>query len=173
MKQFISYILGFSFLFSSPAFSLILLDQEMTPEEQKKSGISKLSEQEQRHLEEGLNDNFHKKSEYEQNQFGSELYVSEVINDGQQLRLSDNTLYEIAPEDWVHAQAWIALAKVQVIHSKDEYYPFSITNPLSGYTVRARLIASEHPSEVPIPKDEEDIIQFIEKEQKAPNPGTP
>ena len=142
MKQFISYLLGCSFLITSPAFSLILLDQEMSPEQQKKSGISKLTEAEQRHLEEWLDDHFVKKSESEKKIFGEKLYVSEIINGGQRLRLSNNSLYELAPEDWIHAQAWITSAEVQVTHSPNEYYPFTITNPSSGYSVKARLIGS-------------------------------
>lgn len=151
MKRLISYILGISLLLSTPAISLILLDQEMSPEDQKRTGVSKLTELEQRNLEEWLGEKFQKKSEHHP-LFDNELYVSEVINEGQQLRLSDNTLYEIAPEDWVHSQAWIALTHVQVQQSKNPYYPFTIINPRSGYQVRARLIDADLPETSPSPK---------------------
>ena len=160
MKQFISYLLGCSFLISSPAFSLILLDQEMTPEEQKKTGISKLTEAEQRHLEQWINENLDKKSKPHSQPFGMDLYVSEVINGGQRIRLSDNTLYELTPEDWVKAQAWIGLTKVQVTHSPNEYYPFTITNPNSGYSVKARLIRADV-------SEDEDLLKQKELLEKS------
>lgn len=166
MRHFIYYIISCSFLISSPAFSLILIDEAMSPEEQKKSGISKLTISEQRNLEKWLSDNFVKKSEAKKNLFGSELYVSEVINGGQQIRLSDNTLYEITPEDWVKTQGWITLTRVEVTHTKEEYYPFTITNPNSGYSIRGRLISSDFPPVDELLKEESFLEKSVEEYAK-------
>ncbi len=90
------------------------------------------------------------------------VYVSEVINGGEQLRLSDNSLYEVAPEDWVKAQAWIVPTEIQVTMNNNEFYPFTLINPLSGYSVAARLLYSEKPT--PLTPQKKNLIEEAVKE---------
>lgn len=137
-------ILGLSlslFLVSSPLTALIFLDEVMSKEEQRKIGLDELSHRQRRALEEWLNDNVLLKTAREkQIHSQNDVYVTEIINQGQQIRLSDNSLYEIAPEDWAKATSWIIAATVKVTPTEDSYYPWKITNPISGLSVNARLI---------------------------------
>ena len=170
-KVFSLFIVCFSLLYS-PLFALILVDKMMTPEDQKHTGVSKLTEAEQRHLEQWLNEHFVLKSEREKQAFSDGAYVSEIINGGQQVRLSDNSLYELAPEDWSKAQAWIAPTNVQVSFSDNEFYPFNITNPLSGYSVKARLVDKIKPKAM-APEEEKESNSAVKEHQTHQEPTQP
>src|SRR3989338_2857606 len=147
--RFLCVLIGSLLGISSPLSALILIEDVMSPKDQEETGVSKLTRMEKLYLEKWLNKKFILKSEKEQINDTTSLYVSEIINQGQQLRLSNNSLYEIVPDDWELAQAWIAPTVVRVTFSNDPYYPWTITNPLSGYSVRGRLIGTERPQFLP------------------------
>jgi hypothetical protein len=140
MKHLYSIVLFSLLLSTSQLSALILLDDVMSRKEQQQTGLDKLTHTEKRALEQWLNKNMLLKTEKEKTYEKQSLYVSEVINLGQQLRLSDNSLFEVAPEDWDRASSWIIAANVVVTRSNDTYYPWQITNPISGLNVKARLL---------------------------------
>lgn len=190
--RFLCVLIGSLLGISSPLSALILIEDVMSPKDQEETGVSKLTRMEKLYLEKWLNKKFILKSEKEQINDTTSLYVSEIINQGQQLRLSNNSLYEIAPDDWELAQAWIAPTVVRVTFSNDPYYPWTITNPLSGYSVRGRLIGTERPQFLPpvqpqpqdqnaspppqeLPPSQEEELQTQEAvpQQTAPSKQTP
>src|SRR3989337_1421877 len=190
--RFLCVLIGSLLGISSPLSALILIEDVMSPKDQEETGVSKLTRMEKLYLKKWLNKKFILKSEKEQINDTTSLYVSEIINQGQQLRLSNNSLYEIAPDDWELAQAWIAPTVVRVTFSNDPYYPWTITNPLSGYSVRGRLIGTERPQflppvqpqpqdqnaspppqELPPSQEEELQIQEAVPQQTAPSKQTP
>jgi len=116
----------------------MLLDDVMSREEQKKTGISHLSRNQKLALEAWLNQNFVQKTEKEAAR--SELSLSINIDNGKKLVLSDNSLWEISPDDVQTAAVWITPFPVKITPSEDPDYPCLIANLNSGVSVKARLI---------------------------------
>jgi hypothetical protein len=80
--------------------------------------------------------------------------VQESINNGQFIRLSDGTLWEIHPGDRKITQSWITPSEIKVVPSNEPTYPFLLTNSITGSSVLARHAASlpqMAPKTTPIP----------------------
>ena len=127
------------FLFASSLLSAkqILLDDVMSREEQRKTGINKLSATQKIELEKWINETFVLKAQSEEKPQGS-LYLSLNIDNGQKLQLSDNSVWEIAPGDVQKASAWITPFPIEISPSGDPSYPSLITNKTTGESVKAR-----------------------------------
>lgn len=123
-------------LFLSPLLADIALDQMMTPQEQKETGVSTLTPTQKSALEKWLNTRLAPKQTSAANQVSLALN----INGGQKLLLSDRTIYEIAPDDVKTSSAWLTPFVVKIEPSGDPNYPVKLTNPNSGASVKARLV---------------------------------
>ncbi len=123
----------------------IMLDDVMTREEQKKTGVDKLSLKEKIELENWLNRTFVLKAHDQTEQ--AQLFLSININNGQKLQLSDESIWEIAPRDVQTAAVWITPFPVKIVPSNDPDYPFLIVNTNTGIGVTARKLPDTSPAE--------------------------
>lgn len=76
------------------------------------------------------------------------LTISQVIDNGNKLVLSDSTTYLINPSDSNKVAGWLGAADVTVSPSSNPTYPYSITNNWTGTTVSAQKMGdmSSQPS---------------------------
>jgi hypothetical protein len=123
----------------------ILLDEVMSRDEQQKIGVAKMSRAQKLALEAWLNQNFVLKTQTQENV--SNLSLSINIDGGKKLELSDNSIWEIAPDDLQKSAIWITPFPVQIVPSGDPTYPCLIINTNSGVSVRARPIQSASPKQ--------------------------
>jgi hypothetical protein len=117
-----------------------ILDDVMSRDDQRKTGVSTLTIGQKLALESWLNKNFVLKPKEQTPQPQPELSLSINIDNGQKLRLSDNSLWEIAPNDVQTAAVWITPFPVQIKSSGDPDYPCLLVNLNSGMSVKARPI---------------------------------
>jgi hypothetical protein len=125
----------------TPAMALILIDDVMTKEEKIRTGISKLNHQQILALEDWLNENFTLKTRSQDAKPAQEdLYLSENLNDGKRIRLSDGSLYEVAPSDVRYSALWLTPFPLKIVNSNDPAYPYKLVNTNTGFGVKARQI---------------------------------
>jgi len=129
------------FLLSSQVHAF-LLDDVMSNEEQHRTGVYNLTHNQRAELEAWLNQNFDLRPKPSAREIPKELTLAENINDGHQLKLSDGSLYEIAPADVSRAAGWITPFPIQVVPSGDMNYPFKIINKNTGSSLKAKLISA-------------------------------
>jgi len=130
---------GFAFaaIFYSPkALGVISLDEMMTADEKKKTGVSTLSQQQKQELDKWLNLKLTVKTENKD----KAIFLSENINSGQRLKLSDDSIYEIAPADRGRAEFWLTPFQVKLEPSGDPAYPVKITNLVTQISVKAKQV---------------------------------
>lgn len=124
-------------LFAAEAF-----DTEMSAEEKKKTGIDKLKPQEKAALQQWIDTHYQAKEQNAPNppQVVKEItpILSENLLNGQYLRLSDGTLWNIRPADVPIAQLWITPVEIAVSKSASPFYPYKLTNKVSGSSILAR-----------------------------------
>ncbi|MBS0605165.1 MAG: hypothetical protein JSS60_09060 [Verrucomicrobia bacterium] len=125
----------------------IILDSVMSREEQKKTGVDKMTMQQKIELEAWLNKTFILKTTDTSSQ--TQLSMSINIDNGQKLQLSDNTIWEIAPGDVPTAAVWITPFPVKITPSNDPDYPSLLVNTTSGVSVKARKISPSSPAAQP------------------------
>ncbi len=116
----------------------ILLDQVMSKEDQKKTGVDKLTKNQKIALENWLNQNFTPKVVTKESE--SELFLSINIDNGHKIQLSDNTLWEVSPDDVNTSSLWLTPFAVKIIPSGDPVYPCLIVNKESNVSVKARRV---------------------------------
>lgn len=121
----------------------ILLDTVMTKEEQRKTGVNTLSFQQKVALEDWLND--HCLLKMPSPAPSPSLSMSINIDNGKQIQLSDNSIWEISPADLAKSAAWITPFPVKLSPSGDPSYPVLITNILSTESIKARRVMPTQP----------------------------
>jgi hypothetical protein len=132
----------FAMLATFHIFAANVLDTEMSQEDKKNTGINKLSSSEKAALQQWIDANYQKKSS--DSLSGSQqikgLYptLSENLMKSQYLRLSDGTLWNVRPEDVPIAQAWITPVEIVVSQSSNPFFPYKLTNQVSGTSILAR-----------------------------------
>ncbi|HSW86958.1 MAG TPA: hypothetical protein VLG49_05605 [Rhabdochlamydiaceae bacterium] len=130
------------FLLSSQAYAY-LLDDVMSKDEQHLTGVYYLTHNQRAELEAWLNQNFDLKPKPSPREIPKEeLTLAENINNGHQLRLSDGSVYQIAPADVPRASGWITPFPIQIVPSGDMDYPFKIVNKNTGSSLKAKLISA-------------------------------
>jgi hypothetical protein len=127
------------YLFCSNAFGTILLDQVMPQEVQQRTGVSNLSTTQKKELEDWINQNFTRKTE-PKTETKKDLYLSQNIEQGKKLRLTDGSLYEVAPSDLSKTSFWITPFPLEITPSGDPTYPWIITNKTSGTKVKVKQL---------------------------------
>ena len=122
-------------------FAADALDTNMTEQDKKNTGIQKLSEQEKSSLQEWIDANYQKKGSEPsatKSVKGINPTLSENLLNSQYLRLSDGTLWNVRPEDVPIAQAWITPVDVVVSQSSNPFYPYKLTNKVTGTSILVR-----------------------------------
>lgn len=138
MRQYLLYCAtALSLCASTHLCADIVLDDVMSKEDQKNTGVSTLNRQQKIALEEWLNRNFISKVE-DKKPSVPEISLSININNGQKLILSDNSVWEIDPKDVDIASVWITPFPVKISPSHDTDYPVLLTNTSTGVSVKAR-----------------------------------
>lgn len=69
--------------------------------------------------------------------------VSEVIDNGQYLILSDNSLWEISPIDKNIVLGWIGPAEIMIIDSNNPDYPKRLVNKTTLDSIEARQVSKD------------------------------
>lgn len=75
--------------------------------------------------------------------------LAENLHGGRVLKLSDKSIWEVAPQDVNITSLWLTPFPVTIGHSPDPYYPSTLTNQVSGTTVHVRSIQTENPADLP------------------------
>lgn len=119
-----------------PLSAQIVLDQVMSTQEQEKTGINQLSRAQKLALEAWLNENFTLKLKEQKSP--SSLQLSINIDQGRELRLSDDSVWEVDPRDVSIASIWISPFELTITPSQDPNYPCLLTNRTTNASVRAR-----------------------------------
>ena len=127
---------------------ILRLNQIMTPEEQKRTGVAKLTESERKALEQWLT-NWTLKVLYKAAvnsgqvyaRVGSGHWISEKVDRGRFILLEDGSLWEISPIDRINTMLWLVAEKIIVIENADPFYPYKLINSDSGDTAEAKLIS--------------------------------
>jgi hypothetical protein len=136
----------------SMAHTDIILDEVMSREEQKTIGVDKLSRRQKLSLETWLNKTFVLKTEAEKSE-SSPLSLAINIHGGKRLQLSDNSIWEIDPDDVKISSGWITPISIKISSGKNPKYPYLIINATSGVSVKARMAqpATTPPAPSPTP----------------------
>lgn len=117
----------------------------MSTDEQRKTGISQLTDNQKQELENWINNTFVLKTAASTAHPPAPLTLQENLQGGAQLQLSDGSIYEIAPTDRAKATFWLTPITMTVSQSNDPMYPVLITNTLSGVSVRAKQVQPPTP----------------------------
>jgi len=129
------------YLFLALILATEVIDIEMTPQDKKKTGLYKLTEKERTALQLWVDNNYEKRpTPVQKTPPAQKPTVSEVLQSGKFVRLSDNSLWEIKPEDRAITQSWITVVEILVDKSGDPQYPSKLTNTLTGSSVRAKQV---------------------------------
>lgn len=129
---------GISLLASAAYAQNILLDDVMSREEQKKTGVYNMTMQQKVELEAWINRTFILKPVSTPQTSGLTLSIN--INNGEKIQLSDGSLWEIAPSDVPTASSWLTPFPIKVLPSNDPNYPTQLVDVQSGSSVKARQV---------------------------------
>lgn len=136
-------IVALSLVISAPSFATFLLNDVMSLEEQQKTGVANLTPDQRAELELWLNLNFIPKpvTPPPPSVKQAPVTLSENLNNGKQLRLSDGSLYEVSPDDVGLTGFWITPFEVKILPSRDATYPVLLVNTNTGTAVKAKQIS--------------------------------
>ena len=111
----------------------------MAPDDQEKTGFSKLTKRERAALEQWVEEHYEKRAQpLAQKKIHRRPYIEENLKGGRLIRLSDGTLWQIHPADTPIAHGWITPVEILIIPSDDKNYPELLTNSLTHSVVRAK-----------------------------------
>lgn len=121
------------------------LDFDMTPQERKKTGISKLTDKEKAALQQWIDNHYTRRAEPVQAPVSNKHpQISENLQNGRQIRLSDGSLWTIRPKDTPITQSWITPVDILITQSGDPTYPYKLTNSLTGSSVFAQKASTDY-----------------------------
>lgn len=107
-------------------------DANMSEKELKETGLSKLTVEERLNLRTFVDKHYTSKTKIK----GPILH--EVLKGGKYVRLSDQSLWEIEPQDTLLTQSWITAIEIKITENADQEY--TLTNSLTGTSVKARKV---------------------------------
>lgn len=120
------------------------LDNLMPPDVQKNTGIDHLTPAQKAALAEWLSTQM---NQGQQNAPAStpdsvELYLSENIQGGRVLRLSDNSMWEVAPADVTISRIWLFPfpVKIEADEVTNPAFPFKFTNLRTGTIIHVKKL---------------------------------
>jgi hypothetical protein len=121
------------------------LNDLMPADVQKQTGVDRLTEAQKQALGDWLG------TELQNNQQSMapsadtdsvERYLSENIQGGRVLRLSDNTMWEVSPDDVTISRIWLFPfpVKIEVDEATNPAYPYKFTNLRTGTTIHVKKL---------------------------------
>ena len=116
----------------------LVLDEVMSKEDQKKTGVAYLSTNQRIALEMWINKNCNCPSRVAAPEQGSNLFVSINIDSGRKIQLNDNSIWDIDPKDYNIAEAWLSSIPIKIVPSNDPDYPFLLVNRNTGISIKAK-----------------------------------
>lgn len=140
LSNYFSFLAGCTLVYSTSLSALIMLDDVMSQEDQKKTGVSKLTYQQKFALEEWLNKNCVMKN-VKKVQTEKQLFLSINIDGGQKIQLSDNSIWQISPDDIPTASTWITPIPIQIVPSNYPDYPSLLVDAQTGVSIKAKNIS--------------------------------
>ena len=126
-------------LLSSQSFALILLDDAMSKEDQKRTGIVNLTFAQKQALEQWLNQYCELRSVPKATE-QKNLYLSEIIENGTKVQLSDGSVWLVDPVDVERAALWISSGALKIVQSNNPDYPCLIVDPSTGISIKAKKL---------------------------------
>ena len=133
-------------LYSSKVLGTLRLNEVMSMDEQKKTGVAALSDAQKKQLESWINDKFVLKPT---TVAASSIYLEQNLQSGAQLMFSDGSIYEIAPTDRSKTVFWLTPIAVTIEPSGDLNYPSKITNTLTKVSVFGKMVRAPKPQTTP------------------------
>lgn len=124
-------------LYTSNVLGTMRLNEVMSMDEQKKTGVATLSDAQKKQLENWINDKFVLKPQMAAT---SSIYLEQNMQNGTQLMFSDGSIYEIAPTDRSKTVFWLTPIEVTFEPSGDPNYPSKITNTLTKVSVNGKMV---------------------------------
>lgn len=125
--------------FISSLFPLELLDHSMDSSDRKKTGVYKLSDKEKAILQKWIDTHYVKREEpLLQEGTTKHALLEENLQNGKFIKLSDQTLWEIFPEDTSLAQGWITPVEIITTKTNQGEHPYQLFNSLTGSSLRAK-----------------------------------
>ncbi len=132
MRPFLLGLLPVAFLAAET------LDFEMSKQEKKQTGVNKLTDKEKGALHQWIEHHYTKRDLPIQAPLAARPQISENLQNGQYIRLTDGSLWNIRPSDTPITQSWITPTDILISSSGDAAYPFKLTNSLTGSSVYAQ-----------------------------------
>ncbi len=129
-------------LYSGKLLGTMRLNEVMTADEQKKTGISGLTDAQKKELESWINNKFVLKTTTPAAQ---PIYLQQNMQGAAQLMFSDGSIYEIAPTDRSKAAFWLTPIAVTIEPSGDPNYPAKITNSLTNVSINGKMVRAPRP----------------------------
>jgi hypothetical protein len=124
--------------YSGKLLGTMRLNEVMSADEQKKTGVANLTDAQKKELESWINDKFMLKTTTPV--AAQPIYLQQNIQSGAQLMFSDGSVYEIAPTDRSKATFWLTPIAVTIEPSGDPNYPSKITNLLTNVSVNGKMV---------------------------------
>ena len=114
------------------------LSDYMTEDEMKQTGVDTLNKTQKEHLEEWIKNNMPETSKT------SDKYItmSENIEGGKFLKLSDGSKWEVDPRDLNTSELWLFSFPVKITKKGSGPFPYEIKNLNTGSTIRAQKVVS-------------------------------
>lgn len=142
-------IFAIAAFYSTKLLGTMRLNEVMTVDEQKKTGVAGLSDVQKKELESWINNKFVLKTATAAPAAAQPIYLQQNIQGGTQLMFSDGSLYEIAPTDRAKATFWLTPIAVTIDASGDPNYPSKITNTLTNVSVNGKMVKAPQPQMPP------------------------
>lgn len=127
------------------AQELMLLDEIMSKEDQKKTGVIDLKPNQKIALENWLNKNCQCAGQAK-NEKPEALFLAINVEGGKKIQLSDGSLWEIDPRDYSVSATWLSPMPIKLAPSYNRNFPTLLVNKNTGVSVKARRAA---PTEMP------------------------
>jgi len=124
-------------LFASPSFALIILDEAMSKEDQKRTGVANLTFDQKKNLETWLNQHCELKSSPQPAQQKT-IYLSLIIDNGQKVQLSDGSVWEVDPTDIQRASLWVTAGALKIVPSGNPNYPCLLVDTSTGISIKVK-----------------------------------
>lgn len=140
MLKYFPLLAGCALVCSASLSARILLDDVMTQADQRKTGISTLTYQQKFALEEWISRNCTMKNAPKV-QTQNQLFLSINIDGGQKIQLSDDSIWQISPDDIPTASTWITPVPIQIVPSNYPDFPSLLVDTQTGNSVKAKKIS--------------------------------
>ncbi len=109
----------------------------MSLEDQKSTGVIRLTQEQKKALAEWFVKHGYYQMQADVN-YNQALTVAINVSGGEKIVLSDNSVWDVAPEDQSTAAGWIGSIAVELSASTNAAYPFNMTNMKTRVTIKVK-----------------------------------